>query len=56
MFSEGHQVKRQDVSLLKSTLLLLVFPKENLYQQIGYLSCFIFKGKHLEYFRTLKAY
>ena len=30
MFSEGHQVWRQDVSLLKRTLLLCIFLNENL--------------------------
>jgi len=30
MFSEGHQVWRQNVSLLKRTLLLFIFLNENL--------------------------
>ena len=50
MCSEGHQVWRQDVSLLKSTLLTFIFLNEKLISKLVIHR----RGKHLDCSRTLK--
>lgn len=56
MFSEGHQIWRQDVSLLKSTLLLFIFLTEHVNSKLVTYHVSFFKRKHLEYSRTLKDF
>ena len=45
MFSEGHQVWRQDVSLLKRTLFLCIFLNENLIIKLVIYHVLFFKVK-----------